>query len=523
MASHKMLIGFAVLALGVGVLAPVANAAPSCGRKACSDEVAASGLSGNARAPCLKQVIADCNAGACSCTGGSPPCSCVCGDNLCGPSEDCSTCPRDCGACCGNGVCEPSRGEDCGTCPQDCGACCSNGVCEPSRGEDCTTCPQDCGTCAPCCDKTRLAITTAPASGRCGTVSGQFPPPLLDLACGALYLGGGASTAPGPMTLADAATLLTDVSACDPDTGALTLARRTAAETGSNRNCSAAGCLYGPPQPITDAANPAASVCVVTSLDADVRGFADCATGVVGIELFLRSEVFRNGDAVPAVAGTQPCPVCIAGGSCASGTCCAGGPNDGADCVPDDTNLGTAGPTSHDCPPDPAAHVGTIFDRTFGGSDLVNQDVSADSTPSSPTHAQSSVFCGFCRGVNGFGVCSGGPAPGSSCASHADCAPGGECQSAVPCTPFSNDLICSTSGRGNTCEQRSSGAFGEAGAAHINLVGSAAGAPGDGAPHTATFVRFACLSPSFDATVDTAFDLPGPVARSVAATVQLLP
>src|SRR5438094_557243 len=26
-------------------------------------------------------------------------CSCVCGDGLCGPAEDCSTCPADCGSC----------------------------------------------------------------------------------------------------------------------------------------------------------------------------------------------------------------------------------------------------------------------------------------------------------------------------------------------------------------------------------------------------------------------------------------
>src|SRR2546425_12549708 len=99
MAVRKMLAGFTLLALGVCVVASVANAASPCGRKACSDEVAASGLSGMARSACFKQVIADCNAGACSCTGGSPPCSCVCGDGLCGPAEDCSTCPADCGAC----------------------------------------------------------------------------------------------------------------------------------------------------------------------------------------------------------------------------------------------------------------------------------------------------------------------------------------------------------------------------------------------------------------------------------------
>ena len=41
MAGREVLAGFAGLALGVGVLASVANAAPPCARKACRDEVAA--------------------------------------------------------------------------------------------------------------------------------------------------------------------------------------------------------------------------------------------------------------------------------------------------------------------------------------------------------------------------------------------------------------------------------------------------------------------------------------------------
>jgi hypothetical protein len=99
MVARKVLTGIAVLTLGGGVLASVANAAPVCGSKACSDEAAASGLTGSAGRACLKSLNSDCQAGVCSCTGGSPPCSCVCGDGLCGPSEDCGTCPQDCGTC----------------------------------------------------------------------------------------------------------------------------------------------------------------------------------------------------------------------------------------------------------------------------------------------------------------------------------------------------------------------------------------------------------------------------------------
>jgi hypothetical protein len=99
MAAGKVLIRVAVLALGGGVLASVANAALPCGRIACRDEAAASGLKNDAGRACLTSLISDCSAGLCGCTGGSPPCSCVCGDGLCGPSEDCGTCPQDCGTC----------------------------------------------------------------------------------------------------------------------------------------------------------------------------------------------------------------------------------------------------------------------------------------------------------------------------------------------------------------------------------------------------------------------------------------
>lgn len=43
MDARKVLAGFAALALGIGVLASMANAAPLCGSKACRDEAAASG------------------------------------------------------------------------------------------------------------------------------------------------------------------------------------------------------------------------------------------------------------------------------------------------------------------------------------------------------------------------------------------------------------------------------------------------------------------------------------------------
>jgi len=51
------------------------------------------------------------------------PFNCVV-DGVCGPAEDCVSCPLDCGevsgALCGNGLCEGGDGENCVTCAEDC-------------------------------------------------------------------------------------------------------------------------------------------------------------------------------------------------------------------------------------------------------------------------------------------------------------------------------------------------------------------------------------------------------------------
>jgi len=49
MVARKVLAGFAVLALGAAIGAPAATASSPCGRKACSDEVAASPPGGSVR------------------------------------------------------------------------------------------------------------------------------------------------------------------------------------------------------------------------------------------------------------------------------------------------------------------------------------------------------------------------------------------------------------------------------------------------------------------------------------------
>src|SRR5262245_42900079 len=90
-------------------------------------------------------AISACGSGT---TTSAPP---GCGDAICQSSENCQSCPADCGTCpvfefCGDQTCQAT--EDCSTCPIDCGGqCCGNGTCQPQFNEDCGTCPADCGAC----------------------------------------------------------------------------------------------------------------------------------------------------------------------------------------------------------------------------------------------------------------------------------------------------------------------------------------------------------------------------------------
>ena len=75
----------------------------------------------------------------------------VCGDGICGPTENTANCWIDCGTHCGDQVCNGQ--ESCSTCAADCGLCeepepgegfCGDGWC--TLGETTANCWQDCGT-----------------------------------------------------------------------------------------------------------------------------------------------------------------------------------------------------------------------------------------------------------------------------------------------------------------------------------------------------------------------------------------
>jgi hypothetical protein len=330
-------------------------------------------------------------------------------------------------------------------------------------------------------------------------------------------------------------TSLTGVSTCNAGTGALTLTNLTSTQTGSNRDCTSVGCLFGPPLPIPNSGSTPTSVCVVNVVATNAAGTANCSTGASHLNLPLTSQLFLDGDLFPNAPGIQVCPVCnlscgpgttngnLGGpcntdadcgggaGSCGGSIKCHGGPNDGMACTPADSAISNGlsdFPTSHDCPPPAVNNIGGLpiaFDLVTG-----TKTVTAVNNTAS---GQNNVFCGFCRDVNNLG---------SGCFA-------GDQTAGCP-TPLETAPIACASNAGcpstyPDCVQRSAGAFGPAGGgAHtINETGSPAGNMTDGAGHPSTLASIFCIQPTFNPTVDAAGDLPGPGAVTLEGTAQLLP
>jgi hypothetical protein len=286
------------------------------------------------------------------------------------------------------------------------------------------------------------------------------------------------------MLVPDGATADFAVTACDPGTGVLTLGPTTAAETGSSRTCTAAGCLFGAPLPTPNPASTATSTCLVQTLAADAAGSASCTTGGVStLSLALDSGVYLGGDLFPAIPGIQPCPLC-------QGTC-QGGPNAGAPCTPDTSAAGDQHPTSHDCPPAPATFVGTVRHPA-----VLTTGTTVRTAVDLP--GQTRVFCGFCATTDGVFE-----------------------NPAVPCT---SDAAC-TNGSFTSCRQRNPGAFGTSvtDAREITVAGVPAGCIDDGGPHAITLAGAFCEPPTYNGLLDNAADLPGPGALSLTGSAQLIP
>jgi hypothetical protein len=408
-------------------------------------------------------------------------------------------------------------------------------------------------TLGPCCGvaPTRLSFTTGIGTGNCGTVQLSNGTVSKNLACSGLYTGGGGNTVPLPYNVPDMGNTLTGVSSCNAGTGALTLTNLTSGQTGSNRNCSSVGCLFGGPLPIPNSVSTPTSVCVVNVVATNASGSANCNTGVSNINLPLSSVLYLSGDLFPTAPGIQVCPVCNhtctggtnnggpcndngdcpGGGTCGGPNVCHGGENDTDPCTPEDSQQGTLDvfPTSHDCPPLNIHNIGALpiaFDLTTGTQTKTAALVSG----------MNNVFCGYCVDINaaGTGCFEGDPDP--ACPINGTCIGAGNpwlcCTGAGAGTCNQAPKACTapgqcTDGAGTwpDCQQNSAGAFGPAGggARTITETGSPAGDMTDGLAHNSTLASIFCIQPTFNATVDAAGDLPGPGAVTLQGQTQLLP
>ncbi len=345
-----------------------------------------------------------------------------------------------------------------------------------------------------CCGNTRFGFLTEAADGSdCGTVLDDSGNQIIPLECGGLYFGGGLDGVPLPALIPDYGQSYTKITACNSGTGALTLGHMTAAETGSNRDCTAVGCLYGAPLPIPNSASTSTSTCVINVVATNATGSANCNDGsVASLDLPLSSGLYLTGDLLPAVPGIQPCPICDTGTNT-----CQGGPNNGLACAPGTLQTGGPYPTSHDCPPPGAAFIGALpigYKLTTG----TQTDIAFDNAGA----PQTNIFCGFCATSGGVFQ-----NPAVACTSNADC----------------------TTGTFTRCRQRNGGAFGTdlthfVTARTISATGSPAGVClDDGAPHAATLVSVFCIPPSFNGIVDGSADLPGPGAAALPGQATVLP
>jgi len=442
-------------------------------------------------------------------------------------------------------------------------ACKTNAVnlCVQTAGSQCTTTTTVTTTTSPstttttiggaCCGGgTRLSFTTVPGNGNCGELLSTGGAKLFDIKCGGLYFGGGQDAVPLPAIVPDKGQSITKITSCTGQAG--TLGHTTQAETGSNRNCTGVGCLFGAPLPIPNYSSQTTSTCVINSVSTDAVGTVDCATGASNINLPLSSALFLTGDLLPAVDGVQPCPICTgtpatcqgganngmpctphtSGAPFAQQNCCIGGSDVGKLCAPNGTATCTGGtcgpctpyPTSYDCPPPPVASIGSLpigFNLTSG----------MQSQTGIPNGTQQRVFCGYCRDADDTGVFQNAP---KACTSNAGCtdlrcvnvAMSPNVSTTTPCNVAGVQDVCPVGHQCvqfESCEQRNQGAFGSGSVKTINTVGTPSGPLVDMQPHVGKLVSIFCIPHTFTDAVDSNADLPGPGATALEGQTQILP
>jgi hypothetical protein len=254
-----------------------------------------------------------------------------------------------------------------------------------------------------------LSFTTGPPGGACGRVNGAadgsganlvpFGSAEPVLACGSLYIGGGASVQP-PSPTPDGATTVYNVTDCSDPT-ALVLGPASSTDTGNMTQCSAPGCFFGPPLPIPNPGAAAVSTCVINLIAASppVGGTLNATTGESEVTLPLTVSVFVTGDLNGPAPGIQPCPICV-GGECDLG------PNAGGEC----TTTTSAG-TTHDCPPpgSPLPSFGVDLSPLVTGSVLKTEAAGNFCAPSPGQATRGCFGTGIetCKYIEATGVPSG--------------------------------------------------------------------------------------------------------------------
>ncbi|MGH6690609.1 MAG: hypothetical protein ACREF4_08025 [Gammaproteobacteria bacterium] len=358
-----------------------------------------------------------------------------------------------------------------------------------------------------CCnDAGFIRVTTKDQPGDCGDLLDSMGVQITNIACSGLYTGGGGNSVPLPFAVPDQGRAVSAITSCEGNLASL--GGTTSSETGSNRNCTSTGCLFGAPLAVPNSGSTPTSVCVLNAASAPVSGTVQCDTGASSVTLPLSSTIFLTGDTSTdpsaTIDGIQPCPLCSGGNP---GTC-VGGPNNGMACLPETTDLGgdPAYPTSHDCPPDPMFSIGSLpiaFSLTSGTVTWSGSNATND-TGSTVAAGHNRTFSGFCRDLDGTGAFEGStPATAHECWRNG-VAVGAAC-----------------SGTFESCVQRNNGAFGPSGSANRTIIAIGSGTSILGGPADGHLVSIFSIPPTYDPTVDAAGDLPGPGAVALPATAEL--
>jgi len=353
-------------------------------------------------------------------------------------------------------------------------------------------------------------LTNAGAGDACGFYS-DTTGSTLPLNCAGLYFGGGDNAVPLPVALPDQGKAISKIVSCDIGSNTATIGPATSADTGSNLNCTDAGCFFGAPLAVPNADSTPVSTCVLNQIASGVSGTVNCSSGASSVAAPLSSIIFLTGDGKTdtgnSIAGIQPCPLCSAG-------ICIGGPNNGMACTAGTTALTPSYPTSHDCPPDESNSIGALpvaFALSSGSVSWTATPATNDTGSTAST--QQRVFSGFCTDK---------ALPGGTGSFDADAAPGLQLK---PC--WENGMAvgppCSEADNSaESCEQRTFGAFGPGGGGikTITAVGSASGSLtfGTGVGKLASIFS---IRPTGNASVDAAGDLPGPGAVTLPGTARL--